>query len=356
MLSPRYHFYNAHVQYMSTSDIPVTVQVYRAYPHVRELLELRGYDVSNYPPLGYEEIQDAKAGGPEVKLSPVPPIVVAEKTAHCFGKSSREHQELMRKVVSKGVYEFTIEFHKQYPTLAELLTEAMHTTDTKALQSASRMIDTLIPIYQEFAQKRAEVHFHQCFNPENLWGANSRDKRFMNEMNAMITSVEATAQERFKEHTSTLAEVLTPEQMLQYGEALESELTRICKRRRTYIFLYRTRSKASSTLDQKYEHYCAQLMKKHGLFVQLFNLRHLMFNVTKHEIQPKQEPLDVWHDGDEIAKIKRTYNINNLAKAFPVIAVSDPVAKFIGLQRGQLSKITRINPSAGTSVNYRWCK
>ena len=175
-------------------------------------------------------------------------------------------------------------------------------------------------------------------------------------MNALITSIEATARQRFKEHTSSLEDVLTTDQMLQYGEALERELVRLCKRRRTYIFLFRTRSKASSTLDKKYEHYCAQLLKTQGLFVQLFNLRHLMFNVTKHEIQPKQEPLDVWHDGDEIAIIKRTYNVDNLAKAFPVIAVSDPVAKFIGLRRGQLSKITRINPSAGTSVSYRWCK
>lgn len=341
---------------MSISDIPVSVQVYRAYPHIRELLAFRGYDVSNYPPLSYEEIQNASAGGPEVKLSPVPPIVVEEETMHCFGKRSREHRELLQKTTSKGVYEFTIDFQKQYPALSTLITEAMDTTDSKALLAATRMIDTLVPIYQEFARKRAEVHFHQCFAPENLWGANSRDKRFMNEMNAMVASIETTAQERFKEHTTALAEVLTPEQMLQHGEALESELTCICKRRRTYIFLYRTRSKASSTLDQKYEHYCAQLLKKHGLFVQLFNLRHLMFNVTKHEIQPKQEPLDLWHNGDEIATIKRTYNIVNLAKTFPVIAVSDPVAKFIGLQRGQLSKITRIGPSAGTSVSYRWCK
>lgn len=330
--------------------------MFRAYPHIRELLESRGYDVTDYPPLSYEEIQNAKTGGPEVKLSPVPPIVVAEKTMHCFGKSSREHHELMQKIKSKGVYEFTIDFQQQYPMLAKLITEAMDTADSQALQTATHMIDTLVPIYQEFARKRAEVHFHQCFNPENLWGANSRDRRFMNEMNTVIASIETTAQERFKEHTTALADVLTPEQMLRYGEALESELTCISKRRRTYIFLYRTRSKASSTLDQKYEHYCAQLMKKHGLFVQLFNLRHLMFNVTKHEIQPKQEPLDLWHDGDEIATIKRTYNIVNLAKAFPVIAVNDPVAKFIGLQRGQLSKITRISPSAGTSVNYRWCK
>lgn len=340
----------------SISDIPVSVQVYRAYPHIKELLDLRGFDVSQYHPLPYENIHNAPPGGPEVKLSPVPPIVVMEKQATCFASSSREDIEILQKTQSKGIYEFSLDFQNQYPCLAEILSDTMNTTNENELQQALRIADTLVPIYREYTQKRAEVHFHQCFNPENLWGANSRDKRFMNEMNALITSIEATARERFNHHRAALAEVFNTEQMQQYEESLENELVKVFKRRHTYIFMYRTRSKASSTLDQKYEHYCTQLMKKHELFVQLFNLRHLMFNVTKHEIQPKQEPLDVWHDGEEIAKIKRTYNIENLAKAFPVIAISDPVAKFIGLRRGQLSKITRINPSAGTSVSYRWCK
>lgn len=341
---------------LTTSDIPVDVQVFQAYPFIFELLELRGFDVSNYPPLGYEAIHEAKIGGPEVKLSPIPPIIVTEKTVSCFGEKSREQKELVQKMTSKGVYEFSIEFKKHYPCLAELLTDALHSTNSEEQQSGTNILHTLVPIYQEYALQRAEVHFHQCYNPENLWGANSRDKKFMNEMNALVTSVEATAREKFKEYTTTLSEVLSPEQMLQYGEALEDELVILFKRRHTYIFMYRTRSKASETLDQKYESYCSQLMKKHGLFVQLFNLQHLMYNVTKHEIQPKQEPLDLWHDGDEIAKIKRTYNITNLSKSFPLITVGDPVAKFIGLRRGQLSKITRINPSGGTSVGYRWCK
>lgn len=340
----------------STSDIPVAVQVYRAYPHIKELLEQRGFDLSDYPSITYEKIQNANPGGVEINLSPIPPIIVAEKTAHCFGLSSREHEEIHQKKESRGVYEFSLDFQRQYPCFANVVSESMNTADDAEIQAATRIIDTLVPIYQEYARKRAEVHFHQCFNPENLWGANRRDKRFMNEMNALITSIEATARAQFQLHEKALADVLNAEQMLQYGEALEDELVRVFKRRHTYIFMYRTRSKASSTLDQKYEHYCSQLMKKHELFVQLFNLRHLMFNVTKHEIQPKQEPLDLWHDGAEIANIKRTYNIENLAKAFPVIAVSDPVAKFIGLKRGQLSKITRINPSAGTSVSYRLCK
>lgn len=341
---------------MTSSDISVDVQVYRAYPFITELLELRGFDVSNYPPLGYEAVHEAKSGEPEVKLSPIPPIVVKEKTVSCFGEQSREQQELSQKTSSNGVYEFSIEFTKQYPCLAELLTDMMDTSNSEEQHSATSILNTLVPIYQEYALQRAEVQFHQCYNPENMWGANSRDKKFMNEMNALVTSIEATAREKFKEYTTALGKVLSPEQMLQYGEALEDELVSLFKRRHTYIFMYRTRSKASETLDKKYEHHCSQLMKKHRIFVQLFNLKTLMFNVAKHEIQPKQEPLDLWHDGDEIAKIKRTYNIADLSTSFPLIAVGDAMAKFIGLRRGQLSKITRINPSGGTSVDYRWCK
>ena len=118
----------------STSDIPVAVQVYRAYPHVKELLEQRGFDVANYPPIPYEKIHNASPGGPEINLSPIPPIIVAEKTRRCFGQSSREHEEILQKTKSRGVYEFSLDFQCQYPCLADIISDSMNTDDTKKLE------------------------------------------------------------------------------------------------------------------------------------------------------------------------------------------------------------------------------
>lgn len=335
------------------TEIPVDVQVFRAYPHVRELLEQRQFDVSKYPALTYEEVSESKQ---QAQLF-VPPILTTEhktKTV-CFGEDSREQEEI-NAILEKQSYTFSREFQNRYPVFATLFLGFVNKQDSDTDYNDA-FPNLLMQMYADFTSRRVEVHFHQCFNPENIWGANSRDKRFMNEMNAMFVSMEETAQERFaNNYMSTLQNHLPKHVFMEHHESLIAELTSLYKKSYTLLFLFRTRSKASSTLDQKYEHYCADILRKHGVFVQLFNARHLMFNVTKHEIVPTHEALDVWKDYKEIESIKRVYNMTNLAKENPAIGLSDPVAKFIGLRRGQLCKITRINPSSGTYVSYRWCK
>jgi DNA-directed RNA polymerase subunit H (RpoH/RPB5) len=335
-----------------TTEIPVDVQVLRAYHHVRELLELRSYDVSNYPELTNDALGENRVG----QHIHIPPILTSE-TEHpttCFGGESREMNEIVT-VLSSSAVSFTTAFQYRYPVLSKLLLHYVDRNEThpgfdKAFPSE------ITRMYKEFAQRRVEVHFHQCFNPENIWGANSRDKRFLNEMNAMITSMEESSYHLFERYKDKMQEQIPKHIFAQYQVELLQELTSVFKKSYTLIFLYRTRSKASATLDHKYEMYCADILKKHGVFIQLFNAKHLMFNVTKHEIVPTHEALDIWQHHTEIESIKRVYNISNLAKENPAIGLGDPVAKFIGLRRGQLCKITRVNPSSGTYITYRWCK
>ena len=97
-------------------------------------------------------------------------------------------------------------------------------------------------------------------------------------------------------------------------------------------------------------------MSTHGIFVQLFNLKSLMYDVTAHEIVPIHHPLDRWHHGEEIARIQRVNNIRELSKELSVIPLNDPVAKFVGLRRGQVCRVVRVNDTGGTGVAYRWCK
>ena len=339
-------------------DIPVNIQVYRCYGIVRELLEARGYDVDAYPLLTIEQIQKTQGG--DTVASPVPPIVVPAQNSDAlpFGPKSREGKELAVFYTS-GL--LTAAFHKRYPVLAEAL--QADTTWPKEER------DALLDVYRELAKPVAEVHFHQCFNPENLWGANSRDQKFMNEMKAIMESMEATARlqvEADTEATPALAKALDRIDTLELSDAnnpnfdprevLLQEWVKVFKRARSLLFLYRTRSKASATLDKKYEGYCTEMMARHQVFVQLFNVRTLMFNITKHEIVPAHKALDTWVDDETIERIKRTYNMQSLSKENPVIPLNDPVAKFIGLRRGQLCEITRTNETGGTFVTYRYCK
>ena len=339
-------------------DIPVNIQVYRCYSVVRELLESRGYNIDGYPLLTIEQIQQTH--GATNVASPVPPIIVPLKDSPTlpFGPQSREQKELEQ---FKKTRLLTSAFQKRYPLLSVIL-------ESSADFSASEL-NAILSVYRRLAKPITEVHFHQCFNPENLWGANSRDQKFKNEMHGMVESMETTVRlelEADMDASPPLAKALNRidaiplselhEVTSDIREALMQEWIQVFKRARTLMFLFRTRSKASATLDKKYEPYCSDIMARHQIFVQLFNVRTLMFNVTKHEIVPNHRLLDNWTDSETIERIKRTYNMQSLSKNNPVIPLNDPVAKFIGLRRGQLCEITRTNQTSGTFVTYRYCK
>jgi DNA-directed RNA polymerase subunit H (RpoH/RPB5) len=358
---------------------------------------MRGFDTSEYPPLTLEFIEKSQSAqrfatphsSPEAPhLGPIPPIVVsASKTPHSpaspasteqthmhthstkrpapFQEGSIEYEQLERVLQQLGrgaVPEFLSGFRKRFPVLACVVDELAdeHTRSgvitNNTQESAKDTIRLLRKLYQSLAEPVAEVHFHQCFNPENLWGANVRDQKFMAEMNTMIANMEDVASSLVTQQVPSLLTTLTPDKWTDLEDALREELASVFKRNHTVIFGFRTRNKASETLDLKYEARCHELMAKHGVFVQLFNLKKLMFNPTKHEIVPDHIPLDMWRDRDEIERIKRTFNVQNPSKEFSIIPLSDPVAKFVGLRRGQLCRIPRVNDTGGTYYDYRWCK
>jgi DNA-directed RNA polymerase subunit H (RpoH/RPB5) len=85
--------------------------------------------------------------------------------------------------------------------------------------------------------------------------------------------------------------------------------------------------------------------------MQFFELREMLFNITKHVLVPKHE---VIKDEAEIAALVEAYNVKG-RHHFPIILKSDPIAKYYGMKSGQLVKITRVSPSAGDYFIYRCC-
>eukprot|EP00040_Diaphanoeca_grandis_P033382 m.204470 g.204470 ORF g.204470 m.204470 type:complete len:215 (-) comp32888_c5_seq1:111-755(-) len=81
--------------------------------------------------------------------------------------------------------------------------------------------------------------------------------------------------------------------------------------------------------------------------VQCFQQSELIVNITEHEMVPKHELLS---SNDKKALLLR-YKLTE--SQLPRIKVSDPVAKYYGLVRGQVVKITRHSPTAGRYVTYR---
>ena len=85
--------------------------------------------------------------------------------------------------------------------------------------------------------------------------------------------------------------------------------------------------------------------------IEIFWIRHLLVNITKHTFVPRHELLDKSLHDDIMGKFSLTQ-----VKQLPIILKSDPISKYYGFQSGDICKITRKNKISGISVIYRLVK
>lgn len=88
-----------------------------------------------------------------------------------------------------------------------------------------------------------------------------------------------------------------------------------------------------------------------GIYVNMFNIKRLQFNVLKHEKQPKAFILTE----EETRIFMKEHNVKKLAE-LPEISRFDPLAMAICLRPGQIVRLHRKSPTALTSLYYRVCK
>jgi DNA-directed RNA polymerase subunit H (RpoH/RPB5) len=92
-------------------------------------------------------------------------------------------------------------------------------------------------------------------------------------------------------------------------------------------------------------------LEEAGSNIQVFGISELQFNVSKHSLVPKHEPV---RDDAEIARIIKDCIIKSKFQ-LPLIHNTDPMARYLALKPGELVRILRLSPSAGEYVSYRCC-
>lgn len=82
---------------------------------------------------------------------------------------------------------------------------------------------------------------------------------------------------------------------------------------------------------------------------QVFQLKELLFNITKHELVPKHE---VIRNESSILSILDAFQVKSRYQ-FPIILKTDPVAKYFNAKPGSLMKIYRPSPTSIEHIVYR---
>ena len=111
------------------------------------------------------------------------------------------------------------------------------------------------------------------------------------------------------------------------------------------IFILKDTVNNMDTFDSMLEGY----LTVNNVFIQIFSLDNLLFNITKHDLVPKMRIISP----EEKANVLERYSAK--PSQMPQILKSDPQAKFLGVRKGDMCEIIRASETSGHSVTYRMC-
>lgn len=87
----------------------------------------------------------------------------------------------------------------------------------------------------------------------------------------------------------------------------------------------------------------------HAYAYQLFYIKDLQFNISKHDLVPKHELIS---SDDEIAQIVLGHQLKSKTQ-LPQINRNDPMSKYLYAKPGHVMKINRISQTARNHIVYR---
>jgi len=93
-----------------------------------------------------------------------------------------------------------------------------------------------------------------------------------------------------------------------------------------------------------------QQMLPKGGFIHIFLMKELMYNPMKHELVPKHKKITE----DEIKTLMESLQLKSKTQ-LPLIQKQDIIARWLGLQQGDVVRITRYTETSGKYYFYRCC-
>jgi DNA-directed RNA polymerase subunit H (RpoH/RPB5) len=185
------------------------------------------------------------------------------------------------------------------------------------------------------------------YNIDNYAGfsVNEIDER----MKTMQLDMELTKSTGEKAYVKYLCGNKTPTKMLnakvldQIIEDLFVNSTTLDKRDNLIIVID---GEPNDSMTERFKY----LFDNGGYFVVCHNIARLQFNILQHEKVPKSEVAT----DEEVDIVMRKFNMTSRIQ-FPEIGRFDPVSLALCLRPGQICKIHRPTPTAGTSMFYRVC-
>jgi len=180
------------------------------------------------------------------------------------------------------------------------------------------------------------------FDIENYSGSGINEVHSMfqsNQMDMLLTNSE-NKKVYIKYH---LAKTLRPNNIYEYIDDLFTTDEVLTKKDDLIIII---NDEPNETLIKTLNN----VWQQDGVFISVFNIKRLQFNILKHKLVPTHLVLTPEQD----AEIRTRYNIKDNSE-LPDISRFSPVAQAIGLRPGEMCKIIRPSRTAISADFYRIC-